>query len=230
MLWSWMALLKQSKLKALVPAQELSVVWFEPWTFTMAAACLEPRAFVFHLVAFCCSVHLLIKKKKLNIRWFYYIFFNLLQHGKTSRRCGKWAGGVRAAFAPCTWGLLMGQPPAASLCTPLLWSPNRSSSQKRRSVIWAPVHNETQSEQGFRVRGCPVPRAASFIKSWMWILSLEGTHVPWTGDGWSVAWVAIMMCWLPSLDCCWGVSSLPPKLEELKCHHLAALSGATPCI
>lgn len=146
------------------------------------------------------------------------------QAGDVAGELEGWGLPLLPAPGDCSWGSHQQHP-----CAPHSYGPpNRSSSPKRRSVIWAPIHNETQSEQGFRVRGCP--RAASFIKSWMWILSLEGTHVPWTGDGWSVAWVAIMMCWLPSLDCCWGVSSLPPKLEELKCHHLAALSGATPCI
>lgn len=94
-LLSWMALPKQSKWKVFVPAHRFSVVWFKPhsqWQILLGA-----KHFWFFtwlpFAALCiCSFKKKIQKKRV------FFSFNPLQYEETSKRCGRWAGGMRTVF------------------------------------------------------------------------------------------------------------------------------------
>lgn len=91
-----MSLLKQSKSKVFVPAPRFSVVWFRPhsqWQVLLGAKhfCFSPGC----LLLLCAFAHLKRKFKT----WGFFFSFNPLQYGETSKRCGRWAGGVRTVFS-----------------------------------------------------------------------------------------------------------------------------------
>lgn len=122
------------------------------------------------------------KKKVQKIRLFFS--FNPLQCGETSKRCGRWAGGMRTVFpSHAQWAHKAVAD--CSPCTPLLWAFHSGSSPKKEVICpWScPQQNIRRTGPALGIE-IDLTMVQPHIEYQMWILSLEGMHVLWTGLRW----------------------------------------------